>query len=470
MPGINLKSQLEAFPQIWRFFERVRELGGRALIVGGAVRDALSGDERLIDFDVEVYKIVPAKIEKLLRELSIRYNVAGRSFGVFKIHDFPFDIAIPRRESKCGTGHKAFVVEGDPDMTIAEAAARRDFTVNAIYYDPLTEEVIDPYGGIGDLRSRTLRHTSPAFVEDPLRVLRAMQFIARFDLKIAPETLELCKTITIENLSRERIFEEWSKLLVKGKKISAGLTFLRDCGWVRYFPELAALIGCEQDPYWHPEGDVWNHTLQCLDVFAQNRAAGTPSEFDFQAENEAVGFAVLCHDFGKPATTFRGKDGRIHSYGHEVRGEEPTRNFLGRMTQETRLVEDVVRLVKAHMRPRAIFLAGASDGAVRRLAQAVLRVDRLLRVCQADACGSNFHNSQDFKETEAWLNAAVARLGVKDCAPKPILRGRDLIANGIKPGPQMKEILDQCFEAQLDGKFFSHEDGIVFLKKLLETK
>lgn len=463
----SLARKLDAFPQMQQFFTRVREAGGRALIVGGAVRDALLGFEEIGDFDVEVYKIVPAKIESLLRELKIRYNVAGRSFGVFKIHDFPFDIAIPRRESKCGIGHKAFKVEGDPEMTVAEAAARRDFTINAMYFDPLTNELIDPFGGNVDLRERVLRHTSPAFVEDPLRVLRAMQFIARFELICAPETLELCKTISIENLSRERIFEEWSKLLVKGKKISAGLNFLRDCGWVKYFPELQALIGCEQDPFWHPEGDVWNHTLKCLDIYAQNRAGTTPAGTDFQAENEVVGFAVLCHDFGKPKTTFRGKDGRIHSYGHDVKGDVPARKFLERMTNETRLIKDVVVLVKAHMRPRAIFLAGATDKAVRRLAKDVLRIDRLLRVCQCDAFGSNFHNSNDFQETETWLLAAAKRLGLQASAPQPIITGKHALAQGLTPGPHIKPLIERCFEAQLDGEFFDEAGGVEFLKKIL---
>lgn len=465
-----LTTGFSAFPKMREFFAAVRERGGRALIVGGAVRDALAGTEKIADFDVEVYKIVPEEIEKLLRKLKIRYNVAGRSFGVFKIHDFPFDISIPRRESKCGSGHRAFKVEGDPMMTVPEAAARRDFTINAVYFDPLSDELIDPFGGSADLRERVLRHTSPAFVEDPLRVLRAMQFIARFELVCAPETLELCKTIGIENLSRERIFEEWSKLLVKGKKISAGLNFLRDCGWVEYFPELAALIGCEQDPHWHPEGDVWNHTLKCLDVFAAEREKSTPAGTDFTRENEVVGFAVLCHDFGKPQTTFRGNDGRIHAYGHDVQGEAPVRRFLAGMTEERRLTEDVVSLVKAHMRPRAIYLADAGDRAVRRLARAVGRTDRLLRVCRCDAYGSGFHECDDFSKTETWLTAAVERLGLKDCAPKPIMKGRHLVALGVKPGPEMSDLLSACFEAQLDGEFFDEDGGNAFLKKLIAEK
>lgn len=443
------------------FFEKVKELGGRALFVGGCVRDALRG-ETPKDFDVEVYGLPAAVIENLLRELNIRYNTAGRSFGVFKIHDAPIDIALPRRESKCGRGHTAFIVEGDPDMPLAEAAARRDFTVNAIYYDPLEDEVLDPFDGRGDLEKKILRHTSPAFSEDPLRVLRAMQFLARFRFDIAPETLEICKTIEPEGLSRERVFDEWKKLFTKGEEPSRGLNFLRDCGWVNYFPELAALIGVEQDPFWHPEGDVWNHTLRAMDSFARDRV-----ENDF--ENIVVGFAVLCHDFGKPATTALGDDGRIHSYRHESAGVKPTLRFLKSMTEQRELLNDVPILVEAHMRPRALFLAQSGDAAIRRLSNTVGRIDRLLRVCKADAMGSRFHESEDFQETERWLTSRSEALKIKDSAPKPLVLGRHLIALGYRPNAEFTPLLNQCFEAQLDGIFTDEAGGIEFLKSLLET-
>ena len=442
-----------------RFFETVRSRGGRALFVGGCVRDALRG-ETPKDFDVEVYGLPAREIEALLRGLKIRFGAAGRSFGVFKIHDAPVDVALPRRESKCGLGHTAFVVEGDPFMPLKEAAARRDFTVNAIYLDPLSGEIEDPFDGRGDLARGVLRHTSPAFSEDPLRVLRAMQFLARFRFDVAPETLELCKKIEPEGLSRERVFEEWKKLLVKGEEPSRGLNFLRACGWVKYFPELAALVGVEQDPLWHPEGDVWNHTLRAMDAFARERVAD-----DF--ENVVVGFAVLCHDFGKPATTALGADGRIHSYGHEGAGVEPTKKFLARMTEQREILADVPVLVEAHMRPRALFLARSGDAAVRRLAKAVGRIDRLLRVCKADALGSRFHESDDFRQTETWLTARAEALRLKDSAPRPIVLGRHLIALGRKPGADFEPILSRCFEAQLDGAFTDEAGGVAFLKNLL---
>ena len=445
-----------------RFFSEIKKRGGQALFVGGCVRDALRG-ELPKDFDVEVYGVPATEIEDILREQKIRYNTAGRSFGVFKIHDAPVDIALPRRESKCGRGHTGFRVEGDPGMPLAEAAARRDFTINAIYYDPLSDSISDPFNGQKDLEKKILRHTSPAFSEDPLRVLRAMQFLARFRFEIAPETLELCKRIEPEGLSRERVFDEWKKLFTKGEEPSRGLNFLRDCGWVKYFPQLEALIGVEQDPFWHPEGEVWNHTLRAMDAFARERVND-----DF--ENIIVGLAVLCHDFGKPATTALGDDGRIHSYRHESAGVKPTIRFLKSMTDQRELITDVPVLVEAHMRPRALFLANSGDAAIRRLSNTVGRIDRLLRVCKADALGSRFHESEDFRETELWLTSRAEALKIKDSTPKPLVLGRHLIALGLSPGTYFTEILRHCFEAQLDGIFTDEAGGIDFLKGLLEKE
>lgn len=438
-------------------FEAARERGGRALFVGGCVRDALLGRASK-DFDAEIYGLSAGEVESLLRALKFRFNAAGKSFGVFKLHGVPADVALPRRESKRGVGHRGFLVEGDPSMSVPEAAARRDFTVNSIYFDPLTGEVLDPFDGRGDLERKILRHTSPAFVEDPLRVLRAMQFSARFRFDVAPETVALCAGIEPEGLSSERIFDEWAKLLTRGEEPSRGLNFLRACGWVKHFPELAALIGVEQDPGWHPEGDVWNHTLAVTDVFARERV-----EDDF--ENLVVGFAALCHDFGKPATTrFSEKDGRWHAYGHDAAGVAPAKKFLERMTNFRELVDGVLPLVLCHMQPIAIWRSRAGDSAVRRLAKRVGRIDRLLRVCSADAMGAATEKNAELRAASAWLLERAEALRVRDSAPKPLILGRHLLALGVPASPAFKKIIDECYEAQLDGKFLDEAGGIAFLK------
>ena len=284
----------DLFAALQSIARAVRAAGGCAYMVGGAVRDLILGGREVKDVDLEVYGLEPERLKRVVGE-RFAFDECGLSFGVMKIKDFDIDVSLPRRESKRGIGHKGFLVDSDPFLPIPEAASRRDFTINAMYYDPLADVFEDPFGGIEDLRRRVLRHVSPKFVEDPLRVLRGMQFIARFDLHPAPETVEICRTVTMEDLPPERLFEEWSKLLVKGVHIGRGLAFLRDTGWVRYFPELQRLINCEQDPKWHPEGDVWNHTCLCLDAFARRRVG------DY-GEDLIVGLAVLCHDFGKPDT------------------------------------------------------------------------------------------------------------------------------------------------------------------------
>lgn len=434
------------------------EAGGRALLVGGCVRDAAFGLPAE-DIDIEVYGISPARLEALLSE---RFKVArvGRAFGVLKLCGLPLDVALPRRESKSGLGHKGFEIFPDPSMTVEQAARRRDFTMNAMALDPLTGALIDPCDGLQDVQNLVLRHTSKQFTEDPLRVLRGMQFVARFDLDVAPETVELCQTVEPEGLARERIFAEWKKLIVAGLKPAKGFSFLRDCGWIRYFPELAALIGCQQDPHWHPEGDVWTHTLHCMDVFAAERV-------EDEWEDLVVGFAVLCHDLGKPATTtFEG--GWIHSKGHERAGEAPTRSFLQRLTRQQDLVAAVVPLVTHHLRPRELYKGQSGNAAVRRLALQVKRIDRLVRVARADDCGRPPRPFDGFP-AGAWLLKRAAALEVESQAPLPIVQGRHLIALGLQPGPQFSPILDACFQAQIEGQFSDLHDGINFVKTLIQN-
>jgi len=433
-----------------------KRLGGRALLVGGCVRDMLLGREP-DDFDMEVFGVPPERLKAALAE-RFRLNEVGASFGILKLHGCNIDVALPRRETKLGEGHRAFGMDFDPGISVKEAAARRDFTVNAIYRDPLTGEIVDPWGGERDLRANVLRHVSEHFREDPLRVLRAMQFLARFDLDCAPETLAVCREMTPENLPPERLLEEWKKLIVKGEKISKGLRFLRDCGWVRYYPELAALIGCEQDPAWHPEGDVWNHTLASLDAFARQCSAKDADE------RFIIGLAVLCHDFGKPATTcFDRVKGRIRSRGHDEAGVAPTESFLRRLTGDERLVKEVVPLVRLHMRPYAMWKSKSGENAVRRLAAEAKRIDRLVQVCAADDAGRPPFPRQP--EALDWLSAEAERLAVKDSAPKPVLMGRDLVALGMKPGDKFGHILRSAYSAQLDGKIRTLEDALEFIRR-----
>ena len=445
-----LKTTLE----LARLFQ---DAGGNLLMVGGSVRD-LIWREYPKELDFEARGLSVEEIKSLLSP-HFKCNEVGKAFGVLKIKGQPIEIALPRTEIKTGSGHKGFSIDVDPNLPFEEAVLRRDFTINALGLNPLTDELFDPCRGRQDIADRILSHVGPAFKEDPLRVLRGMQFIARFQLTPKPSTIDICQSMDMENLAPERIYEEWKKLILKGVNLTEGLNFLQDTGWVKYFPELLALIGCDQEPEWHPEGDVWVHTLHCMDAFAQERVGD-------DWEDLVVGLAVLCHDLGKPLTTKIGKDGRIRSPMHEAKGEEPTRSFLSRLTTQVDLHEQVVPLVRRHLSPRTFYKDQASDGAIRRLANKVKRIDRLVRVAAADIAGRP-PRKDEFPEGP-WLLQRAEELKVKDSAPQPIILGRHLIEHGLRPGPAFGPILKQCFEAQLDGAFQNRTEGVRFLKTVLE--
>lgn len=436
--------------------EQVRRAGGRAWLVGGTVRDCALGLQPA-DADLEVFGLEPGRLQELLAA-AFPLDLVGRSFGILKLKDWPIDVGVPRRESKSGPGHRGFVVHADPHLPLPAAAARRDFTINAVYLDPLDGEVADPWRGLDDLEAGRLRHTSAAFGEDPLRVLRAMQLASRFALTVEPATVDACRRMTPEGLARERLLGEWEKLLVLGGEPSRGLDLLRDCGWLQYYPELAALPGCPQDPRWHPEGDVWTHTRHCLDAFAAELTGD-------RREDLVVGLAVLCHDLGKPGTT-ESVDGRVRALGHEDLGAELTTAFLARLTDSAPLVAEVVPLVREHMRPATLHRARASDAAVRRLAARVGRIDRLVRVARADAFGRPPLPATAFPAGD-WLLAAARRLAVEAGPPAPLVLGRHLLGLGLEPGPRFGIWLDRCYEAQLAGRFTDEAGGVAYAARLV---
>jgi len=435
----------------------VREAGGRAMLVGGCVRDALLG-QAATELDVEVYGIEPPGLVELLAS-HFPVDLVGESFGVIRLREFPIDVSLPRRESKQGLGHRGFKIESDPQLDPRDAASRRDFTINAISLDPENGKIFDPFGGAADLERRVLRHTTDKFGEDPLRVLRGMQFAARFELQPAPETIEVCRQIEPEGLARERIFGEWKKLILQGVRPSLGLAFLRDCGWLRHYPELEALIGCEQNPRWHPEGDAWVHTLHCMDEFAAERVG-------IEREDLVVGLAVLCHDIGKPATTVRTADGGISTKNHGTVGADLTRVFLGRMTDEEKLIEEVVPLVAHHLAPLQLFGAKAGDAAIRRLACKVDRIDRLVRVAYADQRGRPPLRVERFEAAD-WLLERARTLSVDAQPPKPLVMGRHLIELGLKPGPELGAVLEACFTRQIEGDFNTLEAGLAYAQAII---
>lgn len=441
-----------------RIEHTVRRAGGRTWLVGGSVRDLVM-NRQPHDLDIEVTGLPPGQLHALL-EKQFRTQFVGKAFGVFKLDGLPVDISIPSRLLADHESVSGLLRQADPDMSIDEALSRRDFTMNAMAWDPDTLELRDPFNGRGDLAARVLRHASNRFAEDPLRVLRGMQLAARLELVPAPETVELCKTLSQDGLPSERLWEEWKKLLLQGVKPSLGLTFLNDTGWIRFYPELEALQGCPQDPTWHPEGDVWIHTLHCLNWFAGERTGQ-------QDDDVIVGLGILCHDFGKPLTT-KTDYGLITSRGHEQEGEGPTRGFITRLTNQEWVINEVLPLVLCHLRPRALYDARSSDSAIRRLARHVQRIDRLVRVARADHAGRPPKPFDGFPAGE-WLLQQAKRLEVDAKAPAPIVMGRHLLELGVPPGPEMGRLLGDCYEAQLDGFFSTLEEALVYVRSQLTT-
>ncbi|MEO8649926.1 MAG: HDIG domain-containing metalloprotein [Acidobacteriota bacterium] len=461
--------------------EVIDELGGRAMLVGGCVRDELM-DVEPKDWDLEVYQIEPERLREVLLTFAasslhdhrsdFSLNTVGEAFTVYKLGS-DLDVSLPRRDRRSGRGHRGFVVEGDPQMSFEEACSRRDFTVNAILKDPLTGEIVDPFNGRKDIVEKILRHvSSETFGEDSLRVLRAAQFAARLEFDIASETVELCKAIDVTDLAKERVWGEVEKLLLQARRPSIGLQWLYDLGVVRQiFPELASLVGVPQEAEWHPEGDVDIHTMMVADE-ARKLIASLPYE-----RKVAVMLGAVAHDFGKPLTT-EFIEGRTRSRGHDEAGVEPTISFLDRLGIYTLNGYDVrhqiIQLVRYHLKPGEFYKAESKnpvgDGAFRRLARKV-EPDLLYRVAKADSLGRNpdwLPQQKHFgSEAQEWFIQRVRSLQIEKKAPDPILMGRHLIELGLKPGPRFKAILDAVYELQLDGKITTGGDAIREAKTMI---
>lgn len=448
--------------QARRIAEAARDTGGRALCVGGFVRDRILKRPSK-DLDIEVFGIPQDRLLSLLQSIG-KVVPAGQAFPVYKLGDI--DVALPRRESKTGRGHKGFTVEGDPSMPFAEAARRRDFTINAIGWDPLTDEYLDPFSGRRDLDLRVLRVVDPrTFADDSLRVLRALQFAARFELTIDPDTARICSAIALDDLPAERIWGEFEKLLLQAERPSIGFALARELGIIRQLlPEMESLYDCPQDPEWHPEGNVWVHTLMVIDQAHQLNA-----DLD-RARLATVMLGAVCHDLGKPATTAL-IDGRVKSPNHEAMGVAPATAILDRLNVNTLdgfdVRAQVIGLVAEHLRPIAFSKTrdSVTDGAFRRLAQKV-DLELLARFARADCQGRT--GLFDCSGVD-WFIERARSLGVEHKPPAPILLGRHLIEMGVAPGPRMGEILKAIYELQLDSAVTTLDEARAHARKLISS-
>jgi len=458
-----MEHSLTQSPKVKRIVQLLLDGGANdCLFVGGCVRDHFL-DIDTKDIDIEVYGLSYKQILKILKP-HFHVGWVGQSFGTVKV-DNDIDLSLPRTESKTGTGHTGFDVVSDPFLDPAVALSRRDFTINAIGIR-IDGTVIDPFGGLDDLRGGILRAPTEAFCEDPLRVLRGMQFAARFGFDMEPQTIELCKRVLQEfdTLSAERIWNEWEKWAVKGRFPGKGLQVLRDTGWITRFPEIEALIDVPQNPIYHPEGDVFEHTKLTCDA-----AVDIADELALAiAERTILLLAALCHDFGKPATTILNERGTWSSPRHPAEGVPVTQNFLKRLQVPNLILEHVPILVGEHLAHIAIPPDELpSFQAVRRLAVRLTpsNIRMWSALCRADSLGCD--TGKPRHQVSTWEEVAE-KLDVRESKPKPILQGRNLLKLGMEPGREMGKLLHRAYEAQLDGVISSLDEAIDWIKETLK--
>jgi len=451
---------LSQSPKVKRIVQLLLDGGANdCLFVGGCVRDHFLNIENK-DIDIEIYGLSYKRILKILKPY-FHVGWVGQSFGTVKV-DNDIDLSLPRTESKTGTGHKGFDVTSDPFLDPTAALARRDFTINAIGIR-IDGTVIDPFHGLDDLKNGVLRAPTEAFCEDPLRVLRGMQFAARFGFSMEERTLELCRRVLPEfgTLSAERIWTEWEKWAVKGRFPGKGLQLLRDSCWIVQFPEIEALIGVPQNPAYHPEGDVFEHTKLTCDA-----AVKIADELDLDSsERTILLFAALCHDFGKPATTVLNERGTWSSPRHPAEGVPMTHNFLKRLQVPNQILDHVPVLVGEHLAHIAIPPDELpSFQAVRRLAVRLVpsNIRMWSALCRADSLGCG--TGKPRHRVSTWEEVA-AKLEICKSKPKPILQGRDLLQLGMQPGREMGQRLKRAYEAQLDGTISTLDEAIAWVKE-----
>lgn len=437
----------------------IQRQGGSGWLVGGCVRD-LSLDIAPKDFDLEVFGCDESTLRRICQKFGQCLEV-GKQFGIVKLQtvSHTIDLALPRQEVKTDHGHRGFSVQTDPHLPPEKAASRRDFTINALMWNPISGELLDFFDGLQDLQSRTLRHVSPAFAEDPLRPLRAMQFAARFSLTLAPDTAQLCQSLLTEahTLPGSRIWVEWQKW-AHAAHPTFGLQCLHDSGWLALYPELQAMQGCPQEPRWHPEGDVWNHTaLVC------NQAAriATRESLNDQTREHLL-FGALCHDLGKPLTTFTDENDCIRSPNHSVAGIEPTRAFLKRIHAPARIIDHVVPLVHDHI---CHLFGQPTDRAIRRLSHRLepATIELWEMLVEADASGRA--PAPPSRPAQTWVERAQ-QMNIHQSRPIPIVSGKMLIQYGVKPGPEMGQQLEKAYHEQLNGEFDTTEEAVIWLKKM----
>lgn len=458
----------------------IKQQGGTGYLVGGIVRDAAFNQihnthYKPKDYDVEVFRLPYEKLVNILSNFG-KVSEVGKSFGVIKLNadGEDYDFSLPRTESKSGEKHQDFSINSNPNLSEKEAAARRDVTINSMLFDPLNDTLIDNYHGLEDIKNKTLRHTSSAFAEDPLRVLRLMSLASRFGLELDPETAKLANSIKEEykHLPKERVYEEFKKLTQKGTEPGRALQILMDTGWSNNFPQIHNLQHVEQEKEWHPEIWLDEHTKQVM-----NEAAKIATEQNLSPEEkEVLIYAALCHDFAKPKTTkVIVKKGipRITSHGHEEAGGPMAKEFLEQIGAPKHIIDKVVPLVENHLNHIHLSHTPNKESFVKNLAERLhpATIEELHRLIDSDHKGrrtvdqiNSGHNIQNSNEAAEMSNLAKKHNVHKGKHPD-FLQGRDLISKGMQPSKEFGDILKEHRKLILEHKMTTPEQAHEWLDK-----
>ena len=418
---------------------KLNRAGFQAFFAGGSVRDALLG-RALKDIDIAT-SATPDQVEALFAGQTV---AVGKAFGVVLVlrDGFQFDVATFRTDGAYADGRHP---ESVTYATAEGDAQRRDFTVNGLFCDPASGEVVDYVDGLADLAAQVIRaigEPEARFREDHLRIVRAVRFASVLGFQIEPATYAAIKehAAWIKTVSAERIAMEFVRLVCESPKPSIGLNLLREAGLLAHFlPEVAALYGTEQPPQFHPEGDVWAHTCLMLD--------------EMEAPREPVlALAVLLHDIGKPVTfceTAEPGTGetRIRFPCHAPAGADLAESILLRLRQPSARIAEVKALVLGHMH---FVEAQKMRPAKLRRFLGMSHFPRMMELMRLDI----LHSNKDFS-TWRFLKEAFESFNAEPVLPEPLVRGRDLRAWGVPPGPEMGALLNELYDAQLEGHFTS---------------
>ena len=399
-----------------KIFDKLNNNGAKVIIIGGFIRDSLL-NIRSDDIDIEVYNISSfKKLENILKEFG-SVNSVGKSFGVckLKVENFFLDFTLPRTDSKIASGHSGFDIKIEKNIDFIDAARRRDFSMNAIGYDVSTKTILDPFNGVNDLKDKVLKMVdAKTFIEDPLRVLRAIQFCSRFDLEMDKELYLLCQRMVEENslneLAKERIYEEIKKNLLKSKKPSLGFELLKKLGALKYFSHLE--FKQEED---------WLISMQAIDNIASLNIAN-------KKLIESLMLAAICYKFNAS---------EIESFVFTLSNDKSLLNSI--ITLENNL-----KIVK-NFNSKDI-----SNYVIYKLATRV-NIEELCILL----------NSMNVSTNDIYLKAK--KLNVLNKKMPAFLRGRDLIEAGLKPSPNFSIILDTAYEAQIHNEFSTYEEATKWL-------